>query len=574
MAASVEETLCRQDTPCFGAKARWEADGKEQLAAWELRVELMTGIARAIIKMSGFFASRSDRGWIMGFRFAVALSFPGEYRDYVEQVDQAISQWLPPKKVFYDNRFVAEFAGFNGDEVFQKIYHDQAELIVVFLCKEYKQKKWCYNVEWRAIRELIATREDMRSILPLGFGPVEKMPGIFSKVDIVLDISKKSPGETAELVWKRLQLLRGKTNGTTGGREGSTDPLLPLSELPRGQFNSASLSSFTRMLKTFVIEDQIRDSGGWAVSQERIFKYNYGKSPKAIEKREGGIVSTYIAVRALRAAGIDMNSHTAPGHAAAAYLSKRRTNDGAFGRFNESRGIELIRPSFRHTALACLALMTLDGPPNIVIQSIRHMGTVTANDFQHDEAPSIARAAWLLAMQCASSEAWGQRHLPATEVAEVRELLANRKAELLLDIESEAKSLTQPYSPLWEPYGHRPRMVHDSALTTVDLLSLLTDAPWDVIITALSHLAKTKVEHGLPYDPSLSTADLGVSTYFAVICRRRPVFNKLKAAKVGKEILAVADQCFQFSFAKWGETEYMSKTYCDTAANGLLLRLK
>ena len=141
------------------------------------------------------------------FRFAVALSFPGEKRDDVRKVDQALSKLLKPEeKIFFDERFEHEIAGFDADTVLQKIYHDQSELIVVFLCKEYEQKEWCCNVEWRAIRDLIKKRRGP-SVLPLRFDTAE-IPGVYS-IDIIPDISNRSPEETAQLILDRLQFLRG-----------------------------------------------------------------------------------------------------------------------------------------------------------------------------------------------------------------------------------------------------------------------------------------------------------------------------------------------------------------------------
>lgn len=56
------------------------------------------------------------------FKFAVAFSFPGEYRDRVQEIDKALARWINPNKVFLDERFEALIAGFNADKVLQDIY--------------------------------------------------------------------------------------------------------------------------------------------------------------------------------------------------------------------------------------------------------------------------------------------------------------------------------------------------------------------------------------------------------------------------------------------------------------------
>jgi len=351
------------------------------------------------------------------------------------------------------------------------------------------------------------------------------------------------------------------------------DPLAPMSELPKGLLLASDLAPFVSSLKAFVLADQIPESGGWPISQERVFRYVWGQPPTKIDKREGGIVSTYIAVRGLRTAGVEMNSYSEPGRSAAKYLLKRRTAHGAFGRFTASRSGEEIHPSFRHTALACLALMMLDGPPEHIIQSVHHLETMTTEDLQDDAGPSMAIGAVLLALECATTPAWGTKHLSASTVERFQAFLADKKAELLLALDSEAKSPTTEYSPLWEPYGHSQRMLYDSSLTTLDLLTLLSDPPWDTIIAALAHIAAGQVQGALPYDPSSKTGDVGISTYFAVLCRRQRVSTQLQQTSEGRTILATADKCLEFSLRNWAKEPHTRKTYCDTIANGLLLNV-
>ncbi len=76
-------------------------------------------------------------------RFQVALSFPGEHRDYVLQVAEILAQSLGQDKVFYDEWYTAELARPNMDNLLQSFYHDHSELIVPFLCVDYERKEWC-----------------------------------------------------------------------------------------------------------------------------------------------------------------------------------------------------------------------------------------------------------------------------------------------------------------------------------------------------------------------------------------------------------------------------------------------
>ena len=68
---------------------------------------------------------------------------------------------LEADKVFYDFDYQAQLARPNLDQLLQRIYREQSDLIVVFLAKEYEEKKWC-GLEWRAIRDIIKSKDDGR----------------------------------------------------------------------------------------------------------------------------------------------------------------------------------------------------------------------------------------------------------------------------------------------------------------------------------------------------------------------------------------------------------------------------
>lgn len=74
-------------------------------------------------------------------RFQVALSFPGERREFVAKVAEGLRSL--GVDVFYDAYFEADLAQPNLDVLLQRIYHEQSDLVAVFLCREYEQKEWC-----------------------------------------------------------------------------------------------------------------------------------------------------------------------------------------------------------------------------------------------------------------------------------------------------------------------------------------------------------------------------------------------------------------------------------------------
>ena len=140
-----------------------------------------------------------------GKRFSVALSFPGEKRDYVKKVVAELRQLkIPRDNIFYDGFYTAELTVPNLDTYLQEIYQNDAELIVIFISAEYEKKEWC-GLEWRAIRDIIKRRRD-EDIMPLRFDDTN-VPGLFS-LDGYVDLRDRDPETVADLIMERLALIR------------------------------------------------------------------------------------------------------------------------------------------------------------------------------------------------------------------------------------------------------------------------------------------------------------------------------------------------------------------------------
>ncbi len=135
-------------------------------------------------------------------RFRVALSYPGERRPFVEEVAHALTEVFGNERVFYDKYFEAELARPDLDIYLQSIYHDQCDLIVVFLCAEYDKKEWC-GLEWRAIRDLIKKRRVV-DIMPVRFDDTH-VAGLFS-IDGYVSAVGQSASHIANCVIERCRL--------------------------------------------------------------------------------------------------------------------------------------------------------------------------------------------------------------------------------------------------------------------------------------------------------------------------------------------------------------------------------
>lgn len=138
-------------------------------------------------------------------RFRVALSFPGERREFVETVAHELRKRVGD--VFYDRDFEAELARIDLDVILQKVYYDNSDLIVVFLCEAYERKEWC-GLEWRALRDLIKKRRGEK-LMFMRFDDAN-IPGLFS-TDGYIDLRGRTPEYAVESICRRLQAL-----GVTG----------------------------------------------------------------------------------------------------------------------------------------------------------------------------------------------------------------------------------------------------------------------------------------------------------------------------------------------------------------------
>lgn len=74
------------------------------------------------------------------FEYDVALSFAGDYRDYVEQVADHLR--AAKVRVFYDDYEKAALWGKDLHLHLDDIYQNRAQYCVMFISRSYKDKLW------------------------------------------------------------------------------------------------------------------------------------------------------------------------------------------------------------------------------------------------------------------------------------------------------------------------------------------------------------------------------------------------------------------------------------------------
>jgi len=138
--------------------------------------------------------------------FKVAVSFPGEKREFVSEVVEVVKSELGQDSIFYDIDYQSQLARPNLDVLLQKVYRENSDLVVVFLCEEYDEKEWC-GIEWRAIRDIIKSRSDEK-IMFMRFDNAD-IKGLFS-IDGYVSLEGKSSEVAGGYIVERVQANEAK----------------------------------------------------------------------------------------------------------------------------------------------------------------------------------------------------------------------------------------------------------------------------------------------------------------------------------------------------------------------------
>jgi hypothetical protein len=135
-------------------------------------------------------------------RFQVALSFPGEHRGRIEEIAKALAESLGRERIFFDRWYEPELNGPDLDERLYRIYHDDAEVLAIFPCREYAEKKWT-GIEGRVWRSLVQEQQGSRLMFfRLDDAPVS---GLYS-IDGYQDATKMTNAQVAEAILSRLSV--------------------------------------------------------------------------------------------------------------------------------------------------------------------------------------------------------------------------------------------------------------------------------------------------------------------------------------------------------------------------------
>lgn len=139
-------------------------------------------------------------------RFRVAFSFAAEKREFVEMVAAILAEQFGKEQIFYDRYHEAELSRNDLGSYLQKLYAEQADLVVAVLSPDYNRRRWA-GLEWANIHGLLM-KGDSRRVLPARFGHAEA--DAWDPAVSFIELDDKSPGDLAVLILERLALNEGR----------------------------------------------------------------------------------------------------------------------------------------------------------------------------------------------------------------------------------------------------------------------------------------------------------------------------------------------------------------------------
>lgn len=206
-------------------------------------------------------------------RFRIAFSFAGEKRDFVAEVAAILAKQFGQEKILYDHYHKAEFAKARLGRSLPKLYHEDSDLVVVVICRDYSQKEWT-GLEWDAIFDLIKKRHE-EDVMLCNFDRAT-VEGLYSDAGFA-ELDNETPLSAAKLILERLAINENlPRDHYKPSAKGSKRAAIP-NNLPRLQY------FFGREEELKKIADSLaEDARGWG----------------ALIDGPGGIGKTSLAIRA------------------------------------------------------------------------------------------------------------------------------------------------------------------------------------------------------------------------------------------------------------------------------------
>jgi len=204
-----------------------------------------------------------------------------------------------------------------------------------------------------------------------------------------------------------------------------------------------------------------------------------------------------------------------------------------------------------------MSLASIEGTPREAIRiGLEFLSrSKLPEDLEDDPVPSAAIAIFLSLRQRAIEENWEDDYLGGHSDYRLQfaAMLNNSNLTKALEFLDSDKEYV-----IWKPYAEASRLGFTTALATIEPLVPFCDRPmaWQRFVFTLAYISRFAIDGVIPYneptesnpelDMSSKQPDIGISAYFASVCSTSSIRSKLREHPDGKQILDLADSCFQF----------------------------
>lgn len=137
------------------------------------------------------------------FKYDVALSFAGEQREYVSEVNSLLQS--DGVRVFFDENEAVSLWGRDLTEVFDEAFRRDSRCVVMFISKQYLEKSWTTHERRMALARGLEERHEY--VLPARFDNTE-IPGLSPTIGFI-DLTTIDPIKLAGMIERKIVQLGG-----------------------------------------------------------------------------------------------------------------------------------------------------------------------------------------------------------------------------------------------------------------------------------------------------------------------------------------------------------------------------
>jgi hypothetical protein len=348
---------------------------------------------------------------------------------------------------------------------------------------------------------------------------------------------------------------------------------------PKDRVKTKSLTSYNtdkwhnifNYIYEWTLADQIPESGGWGLSQYSANADGQKSSESTLEIIEGGINSTFFALRGLKSYKKNDFLFRREKYAINAknYLLARQIRSGGFGRFVKSRSGKDIFPSIRHTAYAVSSLIDLAAPPKAIINGLKFIEDHCSNTIADDVSPSEAIGIITYVINKISKN---PELINVFKNADL-EIIQNPQdyySELFNELAN--LSFSSSYSPFWTPYGRFPEMKVPTSLATIDLIaSHLPKHLETTVFNILLEISDNLKNGGIPCKRESLKPDLGLTAYYLVILTKLHSFGRLSGIYLTESLSNTTQNIATLIEDEFFNNDFWENNYPETLPNLLIL---